>query len=164
MFCLPWYSESAYELMVDRILASPHFGERMAMAWLDLARYGDTNGYVYGFEKCKDLLAEGQFETKQIWMGWTEEAFRCNASNNSGIQYRSKHITDDNVKNKWVVRGYQHELGNENKFPNTSGFIYDEGGKRGRICLVGEKANWTDGKKAVESTFLDEAGFQPKNS
>ena len=87
-------------------------------------------------------------------------SFRCNATNNSGIQYRSKHITDDNVKNKWVVRGYQHELRNENKFPNTSGFIYDEGGKRGRICLMGEKASWTDGKKVVESTFLDEAGFQ----
>lgn len=87
-------------------------------------------------------------------------SFRCNATNNSGIQYRSKHITDNNVKNKWVVRGYQHELRNENKFPNTSAFIYDEGGKRGRICLVGEKASWSDGKKIVESTFLDEAGFQ----
>lgn len=87
-------------------------------------------------------------------------SFRCNATNNSGIQYRSKHIADSNVKNKWVVRGYQHELRNENKFPNTSSFIYDEGGKRGRICLVGEKASWTDGKKVVESTFLDEAGFQ----
>lgn len=87
-------------------------------------------------------------------------AFRCNATNNSGIQYRSKHITDGSVKNKWVVRGYQHELRNENKFPNTSSFIYDEGGKRGRICLVGEKAVWEDGKKKVESTFLDEAGFQ----
>ena len=87
-------------------------------------------------------------------------SFRCNATNNSGIQYRSKHITDDSVKNKWVVRGYQHELRNENEFPNTSAFIYDEGGKRGRICLVGEKASWSDGKKIVESTFLDEAGFQ----
>jgi len=87
-------------------------------------------------------------------------SFRCNATNNSGIQYRSKHIMDGGVKNKWVVRGYQHELRNENVFPNTSSFIYDEGGKRGRICLVGEKANWSDGKKVVESTFLDEAGFQ----
>ncbi len=87
-------------------------------------------------------------------------SFRCNATNNSGIQYRSKHITDGNVKNKWIVRGYQHELRNENVFPNTSSFIYDEGGKRGRVCLVGEKANWTDGKKVVESTFLDEAGFK----
>lgn len=35
----------AYERLVDAMLASPHFGERMAMFWMDLARYGDTNGY-----------------------------------------------------------------------------------------------------------------------
>lgn len=34
-----------YEHMVDRLLASPHYGERMAQQWLDLARYADTNGY-----------------------------------------------------------------------------------------------------------------------
>ena len=35
----------AYERVVDRLFASPHFGERMAQDWLDLSRYGDTNGY-----------------------------------------------------------------------------------------------------------------------
>ncbi|MBI2424996.1 MAG: PSD1 domain-containing protein [Candidatus Hydrogenedentes bacterium] len=35
----------AYERQVDRLLASPHFGERLAMDWLDLVRYADTNGY-----------------------------------------------------------------------------------------------------------------------
>ncbi len=35
----------AYERLVDRLLASPQFGERMAQRWLDLARYADTNGY-----------------------------------------------------------------------------------------------------------------------
>ncbi len=34
----------AYERVVDRLLASPHFGERWARPWLDLARYADTNG------------------------------------------------------------------------------------------------------------------------
>ncbi len=38
-------SEGAYEKLVDRLLASPRYGERMAMDWLDAARYGDTNGY-----------------------------------------------------------------------------------------------------------------------
>lgn len=38
-------SADAYEKVVDRLLASPHFGERMAQDWLDLSRYGDTNGY-----------------------------------------------------------------------------------------------------------------------
>lgn len=35
----------AYEQLVDRLLASPHYGERMAMYWLDLVRYADTVGY-----------------------------------------------------------------------------------------------------------------------
>ena len=38
-------SPGAYEALVDRLLASPHYGERMALPWLDLARYADTNGY-----------------------------------------------------------------------------------------------------------------------
>ena len=36
-------SEKAYETVVDRLLASPRFGERMALMWLDAARYGDTS-------------------------------------------------------------------------------------------------------------------------
>ncbi len=38
-------SEAAKENVVDRLLASPHFGERMAQSWLDVARYADTYGY-----------------------------------------------------------------------------------------------------------------------
>jgi hypothetical protein len=37
-------SPNAYEKMVDRYLASPHFGEERAKYWLDAARYGDTHG------------------------------------------------------------------------------------------------------------------------
>jgi hypothetical protein len=35
----------AYEQLVERLMASPHFGERMALYWLDLVRYADTAGY-----------------------------------------------------------------------------------------------------------------------
>ena len=38
-------SPDAYERQVDRLLSSPHYGERWARRWLDLARYADTNGY-----------------------------------------------------------------------------------------------------------------------
>jgi mono/diheme cytochrome c family protein len=38
-------SPDAYEQAVDRLLASPHYGERWGRRWLDLARYADTNGY-----------------------------------------------------------------------------------------------------------------------
>jgi len=88
-------------------------------------------------------------------------SFRCSAANNSGIQYRSKHITDGKVRNRWVVRGYQHEIRNERNLPSVAGFIYDEGGKRGRMCLVGEKATWgEDGRKKVAGTLIDAEGFR----
>ena len=38
-------SSTAYERQVDRLLRSPHFGERMAVSWLDVARFADTVGY-----------------------------------------------------------------------------------------------------------------------
>jgi mono/diheme cytochrome c family protein len=38
-------STEAYEKVVDRLLASPHYGERMALYWLDVVRYADTGGY-----------------------------------------------------------------------------------------------------------------------
>lgn len=88
-------------------------------------------------------------------------SFRCNASNNSGIQYRSKHITAGKPRNKWVVRGYQHEIRNQDKLPSVAGFIYEEGGKRGRMCLVGEKAVWgEDGKKKVTEKLIDAEGYK----
>ena len=37
----------AYERLVDRLIASPHYGERWARHWLDLARFGESNGFEY---------------------------------------------------------------------------------------------------------------------
>jgi 3-keto-disaccharide hydrolase len=97
-------------------------------------------------------------QTKDFDLRFT---FRCTNTNNSGVQYRSKHITEGNVRNQWVVRGYQHELRNETKLPSVAGFIYDEGGGRGRLCLVGEQAVWgADGKKEVTATLIDQAGYE----
>ena len=39
-------SLNAYEKQVDRLLASPHYGEKMATDWLDLARFADSHGYT----------------------------------------------------------------------------------------------------------------------
>jgi mono/diheme cytochrome c family protein len=44
-------SPDAYERVVDRLLASPRFGERWARHWLDVARYGDTKGYAFQQER-----------------------------------------------------------------------------------------------------------------
>lgn len=122
------------------------------------------DGVIHG-ETTAENPAKGN--TFLIWKDGTTKdfelrlSFRCNAANNSGIQYRSKHITDGKVGNNWVVRGYQHELRNENTLPNVSGFIYDEGGKRGRICLIGEQVTWeADGKKVVKSDLIDADSFK----
>jgi hypothetical protein len=84
--------------------------------------------------------------------------FRLSATNNSGIQYRSKHVTDG--RNQWVVRGYQGEVRNQNQPPDVSGFIYDEGGRRGRLCLVGEKAVWENGRKTVTGSTCTPEQFK----
>jgi len=57
----------AYEKAVDRLLASPHFGERMALDWLDAARYADTHGYH---------IDAGRDMTR--WRQWVIDAFNTN--------------------------------------------------------------------------------------
>lgn len=129
----------------------------------DPAYWSVKDGIIHG-ETTSDNPAKGN--TFLIWTGGTAKdfelklEFRCTADNNSGIQYRSKHITDSSAKNKWVVRGYQHELRNEVKFPDVSGFIYDEGGKRRRICLTGEKATWEKDGKKVQETLIEAAAYE----
>ncbi|QDV69470.1 hypothetical protein Poly24_31860 [Rosistilla carotiformis] len=120
-------------------------------------------GVIHG-ETTAENVAKGN--TFLIWQeGKTKDfelrlSFRCNATNNSGVQYRSRHITDGKPRNAWVMRGYQHEIRNEENLPNVSGFIYDEGGKRGRICLVGEKATWGEDGKKVEGKLIDAAEYK----
>jgi hypothetical protein len=58
---------NAYEKVVDRLLASPHFGERLALDWLDAARYADTHGYH---------LDSGRDMTQ--WREWVIDAFNVN--------------------------------------------------------------------------------------
>ena len=120
------------------------------------------DGVIHG-ETTTEASTKGN--TFLIWQGSKPKdfelrlSFRCNASNNSGIQYRSKHITEG-VGNDWVVRGYQHEIRNEVGFPNVSGFIYGEGLGRGRICLVGEKAVQQGKEKKVTGQLISEEEFK----
>ncbi len=60
-------SAKAYETVVDRLLASPRYGERMAIRWLDAARYADTNGYQTDAER--DMWR---------WRDWVIDAFSSN--------------------------------------------------------------------------------------
>ena len=86
-------------------------------------------------------------------------AFRCSAAYQSGVQYRSGRFVEPTPTNAWASRGYQCELRNGNDFPNVSGSLNYEASNRGRICLVGEKAVWENGKKTVAATLIDAAGY-----
>ena len=130
----------------------------------DPALWRVQDGAIRG-ETTPEKPAQGN--TFLIWKDGTTRdfelrlSFRCSASNNSGIQYRSTQLAaKPGAKNVWRLRGYQHEIRNEVKLPNVSGFIYDEGGSRKRICLVGEKAVWQDGAKQVQGTLIDAEGFK----
>ncbi|MEN9634359.1 MAG: hypothetical protein RL077_2763 [Verrucomicrobiota bacterium] len=57
----------AYERVVDRLLASPRYGERWAWDWLDLARYADTNGFQGDPER-----------TMWPWRDWVVNALNAN--------------------------------------------------------------------------------------
>ncbi|MFO1051059.1 MAG: PSD1 and planctomycete cytochrome C domain-containing protein [Planctomycetota bacterium] len=61
------HGADAYERLVDRLLSSPHYGERMALPWLDAARYADTNGFS---------IDGGRHQW--LWRDWVIHAFASN--------------------------------------------------------------------------------------
>lgn len=67
-------SPKAYEKVVDRLLASPRYGERMAMYWLDVARYADTHGYH--IDSHREMWP---------WRDWVINAFNQNKPYNDFI-------------------------------------------------------------------------------
>jgi hypothetical protein len=60
-------SPNAFEKQIDRLLASPHFGEHMTLDWMDLARYADTHGY-----------SNDKYRDTSPWRDWVIEAFNKN--------------------------------------------------------------------------------------
>ncbi len=70
-------SPGAYEKVVDRLLASPSYGERMAVEWLDVARYADTYGYQ-----------ADRFNHLWPWRDWVISAFNRNVRINDFILWQ----------------------------------------------------------------------------
>jgi hypothetical protein len=70
-------SPDAYEKQVDRLLASPHYGEKMATDWLDLARFADTYGYTV--DRLRDMSP---------YRDWVIRAYNQNMPFNTFIQHQ----------------------------------------------------------------------------
>ncbi len=108
-------SPQAFERVVDRLLASPRYGERMAMRWLDAARYADTNGYQTDAER-----------SMWRWRDWVIAAFNKNMPFN---QFTIEQLAGDQLphatRDQMVATGF-----NRNHRANG------EGGSIGEEFLV----------------------------
>ncbi len=101
----------AYERAVDRLLASQHYAEKMAMEWLDLARYADTNGYNNDEDR-----------TMWPWRDWVIDAFHQNMP------------FDQFTSNNWLAISYLNPTQSQliatgflrNQGHNTEGGIIQE--------------------------------------
>ena len=60
-------SENAFEKQIDRLLASPHFGEQMTLDWMDVSRYADTHGY-----------SNDKYRDTSPWRDWVIKSFNEN--------------------------------------------------------------------------------------
>ncbi len=86
----------AYERMVDRLLASPQYGERMARPWLDLARYADTHGLHLDNER-------------QMWAyrDWVVKAFNRNLPfDRFTVEQLAGDLIPNGTLDQWVATGF----------------------------------------------------------
>ena len=95
----------AYERVVDRLLASPRYGEQMAARWLDLARYADSNGFQTD-------------SSRQMWpwRNWVIEAFNENkAFDQFTIEQLAGDLLPNPTRDQLVATGFNrnHRLNGE---------------------------------------------------
>ena len=98
-------SPNAYEKALDRLLASPHFGERMALEWLDLARYADSNGFQS--DGSRDMW---------LWREWLIGAYNRNLPfDQFTIEQLAGDMLPDATEDQIVATGFNrnHRLNGE---------------------------------------------------
>jgi hypothetical protein len=118
-------SPDAYEKVVDRLLASPHYGEHQARPWLDMARYADTNGYE------KD-------DRRTIWpyRDWVINAYNRDLPFD---QFTIEQVAGDLLPN--ATRDQQVATGfHRNTMINTEGGTDDE---EFRVAAIVDRVNTT---------------------
>jgi hypothetical protein len=79
------WSDKKYEAYVDKLLASQHYGERMAMQWLDFARYADSNGFQTD-------------SSRQMWP-WRDWVIKAFNDNKPFDQFTIEQIAGDLIPN-----------------------------------------------------------------
>jgi hypothetical protein len=105
-------SPSAFEAEVDRMLASPHYGERMAMDWLDAARFADTNGFQNDFAR-----------TMWPWRDWVIAA--CNR-NQPFDRFLFEQVAGDLLKDASLAQRIATGFNRNNRTVTEAGSIDEE--------------------------------------
>jgi hypothetical protein len=104
-------SESAYEKLVDRLLTNPHYGEQMAVSWLDSARYADSHGYQSDPERFMSH-----------WRDWVIDAYNANMPfDQFAIEQLAGDLLPNPTESQKIATGF-----NRNHRMNSEGGIIDE--------------------------------------
>ncbi|HEY1186049.1 MAG TPA: PSD1 and planctomycete cytochrome C domain-containing protein [Gemmata sp.] len=105
-------SKGAYEKVVDRLLASPHYGERMAMPWLDYARFADSNGF--------------QTDTgRQMWP-WRDWVVRAFNDNKPFDQFTIEQLAGDMLPNATRAQVIATGFNRNHRLNGEGGLIGEE--------------------------------------
>jgi len=86
----------AYEKLVDRLLASPHYGEHMAKYWLDLVRFADTNG-----------IHHDHYREMTPYRDWVIRAFNDNLPYDEFTRYQlAGDLYPQPTRDQWIASGF----------------------------------------------------------
>ncbi len=97
-------SEAAWSAAIDRLLASPHFGEKWARWWMDLAHYADTDGYTVDYDRPHAWR----------WREWVVDAFNRNQPFDQFTieQIAGDQLPGSTVEQKTATGFFRHTLSN----------------------------------------------------
>lgn len=128
------HSPKGYEKMVDELMALPQYGEKMAMPWLDVARYADSHGYQ-----------DDGLRTMWPWRDWVIHAFNANYPYDQFITWQlAGDLLPKPTKEMLLATGF-----NRNHKITQEGGVIDE---EYRIEYVTDRTN-TFGKAFLAMTF-----------
>ncbi|WP_139957333.1 PSD1 and planctomycete cytochrome C domain-containing protein [Flavicella sediminum] len=127
-------SENAYEKIVDELLASKHYGEKMASSWLDVARYADSHGYQ-----------DDDLRTMWPWRDWVIHAFNENYGYDKFVTWQ---LAGDLLPNKNLESVLATGFNRNHKINQEGGIIVEEF----RIETLTDRTN-TFGKAFLGLTF-----------
>lgn len=128
------YKSENYDQIVDQLLSSKHYGEKMAASWLDVARYADTHGYQ-----------DDGIRTMWPWRDWVIHAFNSNYSYDKFLTWQlAGDLINNPTKESILATGF-----NRNHKITQEGGVIDE---EYRIEYVTDRTN-TFGKAFLAITF-----------